>query len=91
MGAVFECHGSVMKNVLEKVEQIQDILQETYSAGNSVLGDIQSKTAWTGGRTENNGGFSGFSSAVPRGYWKRRRYAGGGRRRGIDGITGSSW
>ena len=72
MGAVFECHGSVMKNVLEKVEQIQDILQETYSAGN-------------------NGGFSGFSSAVPRGYWKRRRYAGGGRRRGIDGITGSSW
>ncbi len=48
MGAVFECHGSVMKNVLEKVEQIQDILQETYSAGNSVLGDIQSKTAWTG-------------------------------------------
>lgn len=48
MGTVFKCDGATMKGVLEKVEQIQDILQETYRAGNNILGDIQSRTAWTG-------------------------------------------
>jgi hypothetical protein len=48
MGVVFKCNGNVMKIIQGKMEQIQDILQETYREGEGVLGDIQSKTAWTG-------------------------------------------
>lgn len=48
MSIVFKCDGAAMKGILEQMEEVQSILQETYSDGSIILGEIQSKTAWTG-------------------------------------------
>lgn len=44
----FRCDGQGMNRIREQLEQIRDILEDTYVVGSSVQSEIESEDAWQG-------------------------------------------